>query len=172
MKSIVVLGLSAIALTACMGREPNPVAVQSERDHSLSCLVLEAEREGNWERLRYLRREQDGSEDMNIVVGSFAAAVFPPALVATDVSDAEVVEMRALRQRNDHIENLRVVKGCITEPLVPQGYTAVERGQDSFQDAEGRTFSLRSSTYIYGRAPATAVGAPAQQVDLTDTSQN
>lgn len=163
-KSILVLGLSAVALTACMGREPDPVAVQSERDYSLSCTALKAEKEGNYERLRYLRREQDGSGDMNIVAGSVAAAVFPPALVATDVSDAEEVEMRALRQRNDHLENLRVVRGCITEPLVPQGYTAYERGGEVFQDAEGRTLSLRSNTYIYGQPPTAAATEQAQQL--------
>jgi hypothetical protein len=168
MKSTLVLGLTAVALTACMGRVPEPVAVQSERDASLTCVALDAEKAGNEERVRYLRQEQDGSEHMNLVIGSFAVVAFLPAAAAMDISDAEEVEMRALNKRNARVEAMRAARGCITAPLVPQGYTAYERGEERYQDASGRVVTLPSNTYVYDQPTATAAGAPAQQLGLTN----
>lgn len=162
MKRTLLLGLTAVALTACMGRVPEPVAVQSERDGSLTCPTLAAEKAGNEARVRYLQEEQDGSDHMNLVVGSVAVVAFLPTAALMDLSDAQEVEIDALNKRNERLETIRVARGCITAPLVPQGYSAYERGQETYQDASGRVVTLPANTYIYSQ-PAAAAGAVAPQ---------
>ena len=170
MKRTLILGLAAVALSGCMGRVPDPVAVESKRDDSLTCPLLSAEKAGNQARVRYLQEEQEGSEHMNLVVGSFAVVAFLPAAGLMDVSDAQEVEIDALNKRNERLETLRVQRGCLTAALVPQGYTAYERGRETFTDAEGRSFTLPANTYLYGEPSATAASLRAQQLDPSTAS--
>jgi len=160
MKSVIAVSL-LLALSACAGRNPEPVDVQQSADRGLTCPVIEAEMEGNRARVRYLEKENSEASDMNITLGALAAGLFPPALVATDVSDAQEVEISALHDRNTHLETLRIHKGCVTAKLVPQGFTGFARGKSVYSDTDGRRIELRSNNYIYEpRQPLAAASPP------------
>lgn len=165
MKSVIAASL-LLVLAGCAGRSPQPIDVQQSADRSLTCPVIEAEMAGNKARVAQLVKEDDEASDMNITIGALAAGLFPPALLATDVSDAQEVEISALHDRNTHLETLRVHKGCVTANLVPQGFTGFARGKSVYSDADGRRIELRSNNYIYEpRQPmATATPPDAAQV--------
>ena len=170
MKNVIAVSL-LLALAACAGRTPDPIEVQQSADRGLSCPAIEAEMAGNKARVAYLVQENDEATDMNITLGALAAGLFPPALVAADVSDAQEVEISALHERNTHLETLRVHRGCVTAELVPQGFTGFARGTSIYSDADGRRFQLRSNNYIYEpRQPLATVtppsGAQVGQVEI------
>ena len=160
MKTAVAASLLLI-LSACAGRSPDPIEVQQSADRSLSCPMIEAEMAGNKARVRSLEKEDNEARDMNITVGALAAGLFPPAIVVTDVSDAQEVEIGALHDRNTHLETMRIQKGCVTAKLVPQGFTGFTRGRSVHSDASGRRLELRSNNYIYEpRQPLATVTPP------------
>ena len=159
MKSVIAVSL-LLALAACAGRNPEPIEVRQSADRGLSCPMIEAEMDGNKGRIAELVKEDDEASDMNITIGALAAGLFPPALLASDVSDAQEVEISALHDRNSHLETLRVHRGCVTADLVPQGFTGFARGTSIYSDADGRRIELRSNNYIYEPRQPLATATP------------
>ena len=160
MKSVIAASL-LLALSACAGRNPQPIDIQQSADPGLSCPAIEAEMAGNDARIAQLAKENDEASDMNITVGALAAGLFPPAVVAFDVSDAQEVEISALHDRNTRLETMRIHRGCVTADLVPQGFTGFARGRAVYSDADGRRLELRSNNYVYEpRRPLAAATPP------------
>lgn len=70
--------VAAIALGACAGRDPQPIATVQVQDHNASCTQLMAEIEGNNIRVKELANEQGWKVTQNVLTG--AAGVFIPVL--------------------------------------------------------------------------------------------
>lgn len=147
MKKLLLLGL-ALTLTACAGRDPKPVPLQSQFDGSMTCDALALEKQANQRLLAHLAEEQNNEEAYNLVVSGLALVVLP-AVLAYDLSNAEQVESDSLINRNSRINALRVARGCITEANAPSGYNSFSRDALPYSDGSGRQLMLTSNRYTY-----------------------
>ena len=76
-----------VALGACAGRTPAPVAVVQERDQNADCATITAEIQSNTQQIAELGREDGAKVAQNVVAG--VAGVFVPVLwFAMDFQDA------------------------------------------------------------------------------------
>ncbi len=110
MKTTAIL-LAALALGACAGRSPSPVAVVQPADRSLDCTQVAAEVQANDAKVAALGREEGGKIAQNalaIGVGLF----FWPVLFAADFQNSAGKEVAALQQRQSYLASLAVEKGC------------------------------------------------------------
>ncbi len=123
--------IAALGLASCAGRSANPVAVVQPYDGQLSCVQLMAETQTNEIRVQGLVGEKDSANDGNVAIGIVGGLLFWPALFALDLSDAEKVEMEALRARNTHLAGVMTRKGCFDrEPEEEKVQTEVRPADD------------------------------------------
>ena len=104
-----------MVLTACAGRDPNPVAEIQNSDASLSCTQLRSEIGVNSQAVRGLVDEQQDKQTKNIVAGTAGAILFFPALFFMDLKGASGEEARAYQRRNQGLLNRYNSKGCRPE---------------------------------------------------------
>ncbi len=104
-----------MVLTACAGRDPNPVAEIQNSDASLSCAQLRSEIGVNSQAVRGLVDEQQDKQTKNIVAGTAGAILFFPALFFMDLKGASGEEARAYQRRNQGLLNRYNSKGCRPE---------------------------------------------------------
>ena len=104
-----------LALGACAGRTPAPVAVVQERDQNADCATITAEIQSNTQQIAELGREDGAKVAQNVVAG--VAGVFIPVLwFGMDFQDASGKEGRALSQRNQYLSQM-AARRC-TRPTV------------------------------------------------------
>jgi hypothetical protein len=103
---------TAALLAGCAARDANPVQVSQPRDVALSCEAIDLEIRTADEMAARVAAESDADFGRNVVIGTLGVLFFPPALFALDLGPAEELELEALRQRNDHLEELRSSQGC------------------------------------------------------------
>jgi hypothetical protein len=101
-----------LLVTGCAGRDSAPVSAYQSYDTQLSCSQMGAEFMQNETKINQLQSEHDNAHKANVAIGFVGALVFWPALFAIDASDAEQVEMRALRDRNSNLGRMQVSKDC------------------------------------------------------------
>jgi hypothetical protein len=102
----------AFVMSGCAGRNANPVQTFHTYDKDLSCAQIEAEIIGNEEKALHLLKEDEAAHDANVALGVVGGLLFWPALFALDTGDAEMIEMRALKERNNRLINLADTKEC------------------------------------------------------------
>ena len=123
--------------------------MKDQADARLSCVAMQAEVDGNKERIAYLQSEDDDAQGFNFVVAATAIAVAAPLFLAADLSDAEEVEAKALHRRNARLEALKVSRGCHVQPNnVPPNYSFVARSQRVYTDATGRTVTVTANRFV------------------------
>ena len=110
----------ALLVTACAGRDANPVQIHQSYDKDLSCEQLEAEILSNEQKALALIEDDENAHDANIAIGVVGGLLFWPALFALDTGDAELTEMRALRDRNERLLVVAEGKGCDIEYQRPE----------------------------------------------------
>ncbi|WP_238987501.1 hypothetical protein [Roseovarius dicentrarchi] len=116
MTSRLTLAVAALLLlTACAGREPNPVAEIQNSDAALSCDQLRNEISVNSQAVRGLMDEKQDKQTQNIVAGTAGAILFFPALFFMDLKGASGEEARAYQRRNHGLLNRYNAKGCRPE---------------------------------------------------------
>lgn len=119
---------AAAFLAGCGGRDAHPVATVQPTDSMLSCELMYAEIAANNERARSLAREKSDAEGENVALGVAGAVLFWPALFFMDLSNAEQVEMDALRARNQYLGTRMVAEDCgETPPLTATDAEEMER---------------------------------------------
>jgi hypothetical protein len=109
----IAVSLVPVVLTACAGREANPVAVTKPFDSQLSCAHLIGEYDNNFNRLTELTKESADKVANNIgylVLNPLAAPIL------FDVSQTQKVEAEALTVRNAEIIRLGQSKSCAGLP--------------------------------------------------------
>jgi hypothetical protein len=111
------LALSTVLLLAgCGGRPANPVQTVQATDASVPCAVLRVEYDSNEARARSLVSDKQTAENQNVALAAVGLLLAWPALLAMDLKPTEKVELRALRDRNQHILNLMKVRNCPQTP--------------------------------------------------------
>jgi hypothetical protein len=111
-RSIITVTAFSFLVTACAGRDAAPVASYASYDGQLSCSQLGAELTANEAKVVQLQQEHDSAHTANIAIGVVGALLFWPALFAIDASDAQQVEIRALRDRNSNLARMQASKKC------------------------------------------------------------
>jgi hypothetical protein len=109
----------AVMLAACAGRTANPVTTVQAYDATLSCPQISAEIAGNDDKAKQLMAEKHSAHNRNVAIGVVGGLLFWPALFALDLSDAEKVEMEALRTRDGYLANMMAQRGCGDPAAVP-----------------------------------------------------
>ncbi len=104
-------GLAAIALSACAGRAPAPVAVVQPMDKNMDCAAITAEVQANNDKIVSLGKESGGKVAQNVAAG--VAGVFIPVLwFAMDFQDATGKETQALQARQQYLGTLADQRRC------------------------------------------------------------
>lgn len=104
--------VALLALAGCAGRTPNPTTVSYGTDSIQSCQTLESEVRSNaaTAQAKITSNQSRDAGDGAIAVGSIL--LFPPALLAMDLSNADGVEGNALLDRNERLKQIAITKGC------------------------------------------------------------
>ncbi len=108
------LGVALIALSACGGRNPNPVARYQIGDENRACEGLKVEIAHNEQEIIKLLPYEDAT-GKNVALGVTGAFLIVP-LFFMDFKDAEELEIKALRDRNLWLRELANQKKCTLPP--------------------------------------------------------
>lgn len=107
--SIVAAMVAAIALGACAGRDPQPVATVQPQDHFASCTQLMAEIEANNIKIKQLADEQGWKVTQNVITG--AAGLFIPVLwFGMDWKGSAWKDATAVQARQQYLTTLATEK--------------------------------------------------------------
>src|ERR1700722_5610860 len=109
---------SVVALAACAGRDPQPIATVQAQDTYADCIQLRAEIEGNNLKLKQLSDEQGGKVAQNVAAG-VAGIIIWPIWFGMDFKDAAGKEVAALQARQQYLTTLASER-CNAPPPPPQ----------------------------------------------------
>ncbi len=112
MRKSISISLLMLALAACGARSSNPVAISQPGDDALSCEQIARQVTANNKLAVEKAGGDEATVDTNVAAGAVGALIFWPAMFAIDLSNAEQIELRALRDRNRTLENIYKQKGC------------------------------------------------------------
>jgi|tagenome__1003787_1003787.scaffolds.fasta_scaffold20541868_1 hypothetical protein len=128
--------IAAAFITGCAGRAPNPVAVNQYGDASKSCKAIESE-------LSFIDAEVSRlipateKTGKNVALG-VAGAFFLVPWFFMDFSQAEQMEINALRQRHNHLVILAGEKNCETQRTAVQDF--VKKSSEPNKDLNQSNF--------------------------------
>ena len=115
-KSILAAVAVALAVSACAGRAPAPVAIVQPADAALDCQAIMAQVQANDAKISDLGREEGGKVAQNVVAG--VAGLFIPVLwLAMDFQGTAGKEVAALQSRQTYLATLATQKGCAGQPV-------------------------------------------------------
>lgn len=106
--------LLTIALAGCGGRSANPIASYQPGDEDRSCTGLQTEIANNEQEIIRLVPYEDAT-GKNVALGVTGFFFIIP-LFFMDFKDAEELEIRALRRRNQYLREIAYNKGCSIPP--------------------------------------------------------
>ncbi|HEY6257265.1 MAG TPA: hypothetical protein VIY51_15890 [Xanthobacteraceae bacterium] len=128
-----VVGL-AVAVGACAGRAPQPVAVVQAQDRYSDCAAISAEIEANNQKVQELASEQGLKVGQNVAAGVAGVFVWP-LLFAMDFQDSAGKEVAALQSRQQYLTTLAQQRCAPPAPAQPP---AVRKRADAAGAYEGR----------------------------------
>lgn len=110
MKKLIAISVVGLILSGCAGKTAYPVQTQQVGDSRKSCSALERDILHIDSEIKRLtpKTEKTGK---NVALGVTGAFLVVP-LFFMDFSDAEQVEVNALRNRHNHLMNIMAEKGC------------------------------------------------------------
>ena len=117
-------GAVTVLLASCAGRDPEIQQAVLSTDQTMSCQQIEAEVLTNATTAETKIAKNKADDTTDGAIGVAGAILFWPALLAIDTKNADGVEGNALLDRNDHLEQIAMRKGCETSH-----YPEVERYQ-------------------------------------------
>jgi hypothetical protein len=97
--------VAAVALGACAGRTPQPVAVVQPQDRYMDCAAITAEVESNNRRVAELANEEGLKVGQNVAAG-VAGLVIPVLWFGMDWQGAASKEVAALQSRQQYLATL------------------------------------------------------------------
>jgi hypothetical protein len=109
--NLVLITIVCAAVSACRGRNANPIQVVQDRDHKLSCEEMQMELLSIQRYMQTLRAERSQSNVGNVAAG-VGSLIFLPAIAFLDLSKAEKVEIEAYKSRYEHLQYLMVTRKC------------------------------------------------------------
>jgi hypothetical protein len=126
---------AALALGGCAGRTPTPIQLAQATDTTATCSAFAAEIASNNQRAVALARQQSNTNVKNVGAAVVGVLLFPPLLLAMDLSGADGVELHALRARNEHIATLMRAKNCSNVPPATPEAAQKKSVDDNVRDA-------------------------------------
>ena len=108
----------AIAVGACAGRAPQPVAVVQPQDRFSDCAAITAEIEANNQKVSELASEQGLKVGQNVAAG-VAGLVVWPLLFAMDFQDSASKDVVALQSRQQYLATLAEQR-CVPATAAPK----------------------------------------------------
>jgi hypothetical protein len=96
---------AGVALAACAGRDPHPVAVVQPQDAQSDCAMIRAEIEANNVQAEKLADENHAKIAQNVAAGVVGVVVWP-VWFAMDAKGAAGTEMDALKARQQYLAAL------------------------------------------------------------------
>ena len=115
LKQLATLGLCAVLIAGCAGREANRVSVVQDGDFNRDCSSLHLEANSNDSQIKALITEHAKKSNNNAALTVVSVIIFLPALFALDLKGAAKAEYEALLQRTTHLSNIAKNQGC--EPI-------------------------------------------------------
>jgi hypothetical protein len=119
-----------LALSACAGRDPQPIATVQAQDGYSDCTMIRAEIEGNNQKAKQLADEQGMKTAQNVAAGVVGIVIWP-VWFALDTKGAAGTDAAALQSRQQYLTTLatqRCQPGYRPPPPPyggpPQGYYA------------------------------------------------
>lgn len=98
--------------TGCAGRKPNPVQQYQYGDNQKSCEHLKCEISDLESQITCKVGECEDTTGKNVALGVTGAIIFWPALFFLDLSDADEIELDALRNRYNALVRVCADKKC------------------------------------------------------------
>jgi hypothetical protein len=96
---------AGLALSACAGRDPHPVAVVQPQDQYSDCAMIRAEIDANNEQAKKLADENGMKVAQNVTAGVVGIVVWP-VWFAMDAKGAAGTEADALKSRQEFLAKL------------------------------------------------------------------
>jgi hypothetical protein len=107
-----VASICLLTLTACAGREPSLPAIALVSDQNQECSALEGEVTANATTARSKIASNNNRDGGDVAIGIAGGLLFWPALFAIDTKNADGHEGNALIDRNEHLKQIALKKGC------------------------------------------------------------
>jgi hypothetical protein len=104
-------GAMMMALGACAGRPPQPVAVVQPQDRYSDCLAIAAEVQANNQKLPELASEEGAKVGQNVAAGVAGLFIWP-LWFAMDFQGSASKEVTALQSRQQYLGTLAEQKRC------------------------------------------------------------
>ncbi len=113
MRTFITISCSAtiIALSACAGRPPQPVAVVQPQDRYTDCLAIAAEVQANNQKVQELASEEGSKVGQNVAAGVAGLFIWP-LWFAMDFQGTAGKEVTALQTRQQYLGTLAEQKRC------------------------------------------------------------
>ena len=102
--------IGTLLLPACGGRTARPVDVVMQSDNTLTCYDLGSQRRNNNGQIANLRAEKAKAIYRNFLKACLFFCIVPPFTM--DFSNAQDIEVEALKARNLHLDQLTLQKNC------------------------------------------------------------
>lgn len=104
-RMVAALLVGTLALSACAGRPPAPVAVVQPNDRYMDCAAINAEAQANTKRIQELASEEGGKVAQNVAAGVIGLFIWP-VWFAMDFQGAAAKEVAALQSRQQYLGTL------------------------------------------------------------------
>ena len=163
MKRMVSILLVSCFLVSCAGRTAQPVAQYQIGDEKKACEVLKTEIVQIEQGIVAKKQEKENKEGNNMAVGVVGALLFWPALFALDVSDAEKVELEALRKRHNALVELCQDKKCGYDIEIIPPFKEPEYADESSQEGDSPATSKKTAKSEPAKSPQIATQTPPQE---------
>lgn len=124
--------ICATLLTGCGGRAANPINVTNPSDSVMDCAGIAREFAANERQTQSTIKERVGAQGKNVFLGA-AGVLFFPAWFFMDPKSPERVEIDALRNRNNVLQDMARNKKC---PVMQSQLTSTYKQLD---DANKKT---------------------------------
>ena len=102
---------AVLALSACAGRPPAPIAVVQPQDHLSTCTEIIAEVAANNTQMRELAGEEGSKVAQNVAAG-VAGLVIWPIWFAMDFQGSASKEVAAIQSRQQYLAALAEERHC------------------------------------------------------------
>jgi hypothetical protein len=155
-------GAMIMALGACAGRPPHPVAVVQPQDHYSDCLAIAAEVRGNNQKVQELGSEEGAKVGQNVAAGVAGLFIWP-LWFAMDFQGAAGKEVAALQTRQQYLGTLADQRRCgEAAPATARGLVSPAPAALYAPQPAPATIPIVASAPAYPPSPATtAIASPA-----------
>ncbi|MGO1120194.1 hypothetical protein ACTL6U_15925 [Rhodovibrionaceae bacterium A322] len=128
--------LALLLGTGCAGRDAAPVDTMTSYDKQMTCDDIVFEVNKNNDKLVDTVRELEEAKGQNVAVGLVGAVLFWPALFALDLSDAEKIEIQALKDRNENLLRMGNARKCSDLPKLMSDEEILQAYRDETRKAQ------------------------------------